>query len=89
MCAAGLRSRIERRIKAVVHDLPVPVVPRIAKCLPSRSSTRIIAGIDPDFDGTIDRPEALAMVFQEPTLLPWRSTIQPARTVTAVPPAAQ
>ena len=46
MCAAGFFCRIERRISAVVHDLPVPVVPRMAKCLPSRSSTRIIAEID-------------------------------------------
>lgn len=37
---------------------------------------RILAGIDPEFDGTIERPENLAFVFQEPTLLPWRSVIQ-------------
>ena len=34
---------------------------------------RIVAGIDTAFDGTVDRPEAMAIVFQEPTLLPWRS----------------
>jgi NitT/TauT family transport system ATP-binding protein len=34
---------------------------------------RIIAGIDSGFDGTVKRPDALAIVFQEPTLLPWRS----------------
>lgn len=34
---------------------------------------RIVAGLDPDFDGRVDRPRRLAMVFQEPTLLPWRS----------------
>lgn len=37
---------------------------------------RLIAGIDGAFDGRIDRPERLAMVFQEPTLLPWRSALQ-------------
>lgn len=37
---------------------------------------RILAGIDPDFDGTIERPGTLAFVFQEPTLLPWRSVLQ-------------
>ncbi|WP_299869326.1 ABC transporter ATP-binding protein [uncultured Roseobacter sp.] len=37
---------------------------------------RILAGIDPEFDGSIERPENLAFVFQEPTLLPWRSVIQ-------------
>lgn len=37
---------------------------------------RLIAGIDDAFDGRIVRPNRLAMVFQEPTLLPWRSVIQ-------------
>ncbi len=46
MCAAGFFCRIARRISAVVQDLPVPVVPRMAKCLPSRSSTRTMAEID-------------------------------------------
>ena len=36
---------------------------------------RIVVGIDTDFDGAIDRPEAQAIVFQEPTLLPWRSAL--------------
>lgn len=34
---------------------------------------RIVAGIDGDFEGAVARPERLAMVFQEPTLLPWRT----------------
>lgn len=34
---------------------------------------RILAGLDPDFRGRLVRPDRLAMVFQEPTLLPWRS----------------
>ena len=33
---------------------------------------RILAGLDTEFDGTLRRPERTAMVFQEPTLLPWR-----------------
>lgn len=37
---------------------------------------RLIAGIDPDFDGEIFRPDKIAMVFQEPVLLPWRSVLQ-------------
>ncbi|MDU9002747.1 ATP-binding cassette domain-containing protein [Sedimentitalea todarodis] len=37
---------------------------------------RLIAGIDNVFDGGIVRPDRLAMVFQEPTLLPWRSAIE-------------
>jgi len=36
---------------------------------------RILAGLDHDFEGTVERPEQarLGMVFQEPRLLPWRS----------------
>jgi len=36
---------------------------------------RIIAGLVARFDGTVSRPESgrLAVVFQEPRLLPWRS----------------
>ncbi len=45
MWAAGFFSRIARRISAVVQDLPVPVVPRMARCFPSSSSTRTIAGM--------------------------------------------
>lgn len=36
---------------------------------------RLVAGIDPDFEGQIVRPDRLAIVFQEPTLLPWRSAL--------------
>lgn len=36
---------------------------------------RIVAGIDTDFDGRVDRPEKMAIVFQEPTLLRWRSVL--------------
>ncbi|WP_375258624.1 ABC transporter ATP-binding protein [Citreimonas sp.] len=36
---------------------------------------RIVAGIDTRFEGRIERPDALAIVFQEPTLLPWRSAL--------------
>lgn len=36
---------------------------------------RIIAGLDRGFDGTLAVPERLAMVFQEPTLLPWRTAL--------------
>lgn len=37
---------------------------------------RIVAGVDRDFEGKIERPDATAFVFQEPTLLPWRSVLQ-------------
>lgn len=34
---------------------------------------RIVAGLDRSFEGSVERPERIAMVFQEPTLLPWRT----------------
>ena len=34
---------------------------------------RIVAGLDPQFDGNLTGDDRLATVFQEPTLLPWRS----------------
>lgn len=37
---------------------------------------RIVAGIDGDFEGAVARPERSAIVFQEPTLLLWRSARQ-------------
>lgn len=37
---------------------------------------RIVAGLDPAFEGTVERPKKMAIVFQEPTLMPWRSVIQ-------------
>lgn len=43
---------------------------------------RILAGLDSQFDGDITRPERMAMVFQEPTLLPWRSVADNLRLAT-------
>ena len=34
---------------------------------------RIIAGLENRHDGQIEKPGRVAMVFQEPTLMPWRS----------------
>ena len=34
---------------------------------------RILAGLDDDFEGAISGSERVAFVFQEPTLLPWRT----------------
>ena len=42
---------------------------------------RLVAGIDPDFDGQIERPDQTAIVFQEPTLLPWRSALDNLRII--------
>jgi NitT/TauT family transport system ATP-binding protein len=48
---------------------------------------RIVAGLDADFEGSVRRPEEIAFVFQEPTLLPWRSTLDNLTLVTGVEPA--
>ncbi len=37
---------------------------------------RIAAGLDESFEGTVERSEKFSMVFQEPTLLPWRRVIK-------------
>ena len=44
---------------------------------------RIIAGLDSDYQGTVQRPAAgrLGMVFQEPRLLPWRTVEENVRLV--------
>ncbi|SDE89468.1 NitT/TauT family transport system ATP-binding protein [Celeribacter baekdonensis] len=36
---------------------------------------RVICGLHSDYDGTCERPERISTVFQEPTLLPWRSAL--------------
>ncbi|WP_434051913.1 MAG: ABC transporter ATP-binding protein [Roseibium sp.] len=36
---------------------------------------RLVAGLDPGFEGTVRRPDRMAFVFQEPTLLSWRTAI--------------
>lgn len=45
---------------------------------------RIIAGLDPRFEGTRHLQGRLAMVFQEPTLLPWRDAVQNITLITGV-----
>ncbi len=37
---------------------------------------RVIAGLHRDWAGTVTRPGTLAVVFQDPTLMPWRSAIE-------------
>jgi sulfonate transport system ATP-binding protein len=37
---------------------------------------RLIAGLDPAFEGTIDVEGPIGMMFQEPRLLPWRRAIE-------------
>jgi NitT/TauT family transport system ATP-binding protein len=42
---------------------------------------RIVAGIDDDYAGEVRVPARRAMVFQDPTLLPWRSALDNLRIV--------
>ena len=44
----------------------------------------IVAGLDQDFEGEINKPDKLSMVFQEPTLLPWRTVLQNIRLIAGV-----
>ncbi|MES2815275.1 MAG: ABC transporter ATP-binding protein [Pseudomonadota bacterium] len=37
---------------------------------------RIVAGLDADFDGTVSEKGRTTVVFQEPTLLPWRTALE-------------
>ncbi|MBM7066406.1 ABC transporter ATP-binding protein [Actibacterium sp. 188UL27-1] len=39
------------------------------------SLLRVVAGLQTQFDGVCQAPDRLSMVFQEPTLLPWRSAL--------------
>ncbi len=45
---------------------------------------RIIAGLDGDFEGQLRCEGRVAMVFQEPTLMPWRSALDNLRLTTGV-----
>lgn len=45
---------------------------------------RILARLDRAFDGTLTAPERIAIVFQEPTLLPWRDARANIRLTTGV-----
>lgn len=54
------------------------------------SLLRVICGLEPLRAGRIDRPDRIAMVFQEPTLLPWRTAVQNLTITTGIPaPAAR
>lgn len=47
---------------------------------------RILAGLDDRFEGTVQRPERMSYVFQEPNLLPWRSALDNITLVTGASP---
>ncbi|EFO33680.1 aliphatic sulfonates import ATP-binding protein SsuB [Roseibium sp. TrichSKD4] len=45
---------------------------------------RIMSGLDSDFAGHLTKPNRIAMVFQEPTLLNWRTVLQNLTLVTGI-----
>ena len=65
----------------VLQDINFHIAPqeRIAILGPSGAGKttlmRIIAGLDTDFEGQVVSDARIAMMFQEPTLMPWRSAV--------------
>ncbi len=49
---------------------------------------RIIAGLDSRFEGALTAPSRRAMVFQSPTLMPWRTVLENVTIPTGVSQAA-
>jgi len=68
--------------REILRDIRLDVAPgeRVAVVGPSgvgkSTLLRIIAGVDTVFEGRVERPDNIAIVFQEPTLLRWRSVLQ-------------
>lgn len=66
----------------VLRDVRLDLAPgeRVAVLGPSgvgkSTLLRIVAGVDAAFEGSVERPGRVAIVFQEPTLLRWRSVLQ-------------
>ncbi|WP_208350001.1 ABC transporter ATP-binding protein [Pseudaestuariivita rosea] len=72
-------SAAERRVLGSI-DLIVQPGETLALVGPSgvgkTTLLRIIAGLEVDYQGHLSAPDKIAMVFQEPTLLPWRTLAQ-------------
>lgn len=75
--AAGKRHEVLAGVDFALESGEVGVLIGPSGCGKS-TLLRILAGLDGDFQGHVSRPNGarLAMVFQEPRLLPWRSVDQ-------------
>ena len=82
----GGATRVDIRGKAfgatpVLGPIAFAIAPgeRVALVGPSgigkTTLLRILTGLERDFAGHVERPSPVAMVFQEPVLLPWRSAL--------------
>jgi NitT/TauT family transport system ATP-binding protein len=72
--AAGERLDVLRDVSFKLGSGEVGVLVGPSGCGKS-TLLRLIAGLDPDYEGRVVRPAGarIGMVFQEPRLLPWRS----------------
>ncbi len=74
---------VEKRFGAnrVLSDIGLEVAPGEVLAILGPSGVgkttllRILAGLDTAFEGSVEAPARRAMVFQEPTLLPWRDAL--------------
>lgn len=91
--SAGLRLRgVGRRFGArqVLSGIDMTVAPGETVALTGRSGEgkttllRIVAGLDRDHEGRVEGAGRVAMVFQEPRLLPWRTALENVTLATGV-----
>ncbi len=80
--ATAMKIRITRKAwgeAVILRDITLEIGPREAVALLGPSGIgkstllRIVAGLDTGFEGNVTDAGRIAMAFQEPTLLPWRS----------------
>jgi len=79
--------------KSVLGAVDLDLAPRETVAITGPSGVgkttlmRIIAGLETRYQGHVRRPDRLAMVFQEPTLMRWRSVAENLRITLGLGPA--